>query len=118
MVWQRHACGGMEVLDRERICEFHDQYDVRVPYVEAWEWQKMRVEEKVAMLSRDEDFDDTLIMLQHPPVYTLGTRSSEANLKFDVNDPSFELHRTERGGEVGILTIFHILDEWIIEAVG
>jgi lipoyl(octanoyl) transferase len=57
-------------------------------------------------LDRGEDFDDTLAVLQHPPVYTLGTRSSEANLKFDADDPPFELHRTERGGEVGVLLVY------------
>ena len=102
VVWQRPALGEIERLERKRTCECHDQHDVQVPYVEAWRWQKLRVQERVAMLGRGEDFDDTLIILQHPPVYTLGTRSSEANLKFDVDDSSFELHRTERGGEVGI----------------
>lgn len=111
MVWRRQALaakelwpreGEMEVSQRRRSCECHDQYDVLVPYVDAWRWQKSCVEEKVAMLGGGEDFDDTVIVLQHPPVYTLGTRSSEANLKFDANDPPFELHRTERGGEVGV----------------
>jgi lipoyl(octanoyl) transferase len=73
------------------------------------------VEEKVAMLAAGEDFDDTVILLQHPPVYTLGTRSSEAHLKFDVEHPPFELHRTERGGEVtyhgpGQLVMYPILN--------
>lgn len=73
------------------------------------------MEEKIAMLGRHEDAGDTLIILQHPPVYTLGTRSTEANLKFDANDPPFELHRTERGGEVtyhgpGQLVMYPILN--------
>ncbi|KAG0564698.1 hypothetical protein KC19_8G132100 [Ceratodon purpureus] len=115
VVWQRRAVGEVESSGGKRNCECYDQYDVRVPYVDAWQWQKLRVGEKVAMLGREEDFDDTLIILQHPPVYTLGTRSTEANLKFDVNDPSFELHRTERGGEVtyhgpGQLVMYPILN--------
>jgi lipoyl(octanoyl) transferase len=73
-----------------------------VAYVEAWEWQKLRVEDKVRGLAVDEDVNDTLIILQHPSVYTLGTRSSEAFLKFDAKNPPFELHRTERGGEVRV----------------
>ena len=43
---------------------------------------------------------DTLIILQHPPVYTLGTASSQDNLNFDIKNPPFSIHRTERGGEV------------------
>lgn len=107
--WQCHALavakeqeGERDTLrSRRRSCECHDRYNELIPYTEAWQWQKLCVEEKVAMLAAGEDFDDTVILLQHPPVYTLGTRSSEAHLKFDVEHPPFELHRTERGGEVG-----------------
>lgn len=51
-------------------------------------------------MERNEDWCDTLIVLQHYPVYTLGTASSEDYLNFDIKDPPFEVHRTERGGEV------------------
>lgn len=66
-----------------------------VPYAEAWSWQKSIVEERKLLSDKDEDFSDTLIILQHPPVYTLGTASSEDHLK-DIKD----FYRTERGGEV------------------
>ena len=41
-----------------------------------------------------------LLLLQHQPVYTLGSGSSLAHLGFDPEDPPLPLHRTERGGEV------------------
>jgi hypothetical protein len=85
-----------------RKCECHDRFRELVPYVEAWAWQKLRVEERVQALKTGEDMDDCLVVLQHPPVYTLGTRSSNDFLKFDLDNPPFELHRTERGGEVGM----------------
>lgn len=47
-----------------------------------------------------EDHSDTIIILQHPPVYTLGTGSTEEFLKFDVNNAPFDIYRVERGGEV------------------
>ncbi|CAM6020605.1 unnamed protein product [Sphagnum balticum] len=98
-----------------RKCECHDRFRELVPYVEAWAWQKLRVEERVQALKRGEDMDDCLVVLQHPPVYTLGTRSSNDFLKFDFENPPFELHRTERGGEVtyhgpGQLVMYPILN--------
>lgn len=53
------------------------------------------------MIERDEeDLSDTLIILQHHPVYTLGTASSEEYLKFNRSDAPYDIYQTERGGEV------------------
>lgn len=41
-----------------------------------------------------------MIVLQHLPVYTLGTGSSEDYLNFNVADSPYDMYRTERGGEV------------------
>ena len=46
------------------------------------------------------DLNDVLILLEHPPVYTLGTGSTLDFLKFDPQAEEFEIHRIERGGEV------------------
>lgn len=43
---------------------------------------------------------DSLFLLQHPPVYTLGAGSSPEHLLFDPQASLIPLHRTERGGEV------------------
>lgn len=75
-------------------------YKELVPYAKAWSWQKTIVDERKAQIERNEDLADTLIVLQHQPVYTLGTGSSEENIHFDVKNAPFELYRTERGGEV------------------
>ena len=66
---------------------------------------------------------DTIIMLQHNPVYTLGTGSDEKFLKLStsVNDdtdqsvPSVPVIRMDRGGEVtyhgpGQITVYPVLD--------
>ena len=42
----------------------------------------------------------SLLLLQHPPVYTLGTGATEGHLKFDPAASPLPLYRTERGGEV------------------
>lgn len=44
--------------------------------------------------------EDILILLEHPPVYTLGQGASLEFLKFDPTQTSWEVHRIERGGEV------------------
>ncbi|CAK9155780.1 unnamed protein product [Ilex paraguariensis] len=41
-----------------------------------------------------------LIILQHHPVYTLGSGSTKDHLNFELKDAPFDVYRTERGGEV------------------
>jgi lipoyl(octanoyl) transferase len=67
-----------------------------IDYQAAWSWQKSLQQE----LINDPDRSDALILLEHPPVYTLGTGSSLEFLKFDPAQSEYELHRVERGGEV------------------
>jgi len=67
-----------------------------VPYSVAWEQQRSLVAERV----EDGSLDDVLLLLEHPPVYTLGHGASLEFLKFDPSQVNFEVHRVERGGEV------------------
>jgi lipoyl(octanoyl) transferase len=67
-----------------------------VPYEVAWQWQRSLVSAR----RQQPELNDVLLLLQHPPVYTLGQGSSLEHLKFDVNNPPHPLHRIERGGEV------------------
>ena len=81
----------------------------------AWDWQKALLRRRLAALDAGLAPPDELLVLQHPPVYTLGTGSTLANLRFDPASPPFELHRTERGGEAtyhgpGQLVLYPILD--------
>ncbi|MCL7039212.1 hypothetical protein MKW94_010105 [Papaver nudicaule] len=85
---------------QKRRCEYYDLSKELVPYKKAWDRQKSIVKQRQVLIEKDEDFSDTLIILQHNPVYTLGTASSEENLKFDRNDAPFDIYRTDRGGEV------------------
>ncbi|KAE8675289.1 Detected protein of unknown function [Hibiscus syriacus] len=43
---------------------------------------------------------DSLIILQHNPVYTIGTGSSEKYLNFDIKEAPFDVYPTERGGKI------------------
>ena len=67
-----------------------------IDYQEAWIWQRSLQQDRMA----DSKLNDALIILEHPPVYTLGTGSSLEFLKFDHEQTEYELYRVERGGEV------------------
>jgi lipoyl(octanoyl) transferase len=77
-----------------RQCSLYDRGII--DYQTAWEWQKSLQQASIA----DPDRSDTLILLEHPPVYTLGTGSSLEHLKFDPTNRKYSLYRIERGGEV------------------
>ena len=66
-----------------------------VEYQAAWIWQKSLQQERML----DPDLADALVLLEHPPVYTLGTGSSLEFVKFDLQT-EYQLYRVERGGEV------------------
>ena len=68
----------------------------QMPYGDAWQWQKQLLRDRIL----NPDGPETLILLEHPPVYTLGTGSSLSHLKFDPDVAPYDLFRTERGGEV------------------
>ncbi|KAG2702878.1 hypothetical protein I3760_06G111200 [Carya illinoinensis] len=86
--------------DRPGKCECFDLYKDLVPYGKAWSWQRRIVRDKMTLIERKQDCPDTLIILQHHPVYTLGTGSSEEYLNFDIKNAPHDVYRTERGGEV------------------
>lgn len=71
-----------------------------IPYGTAWSWQKSIVKHRKALIEQNEDCSDSLIVLQHQPVYTLGTGSSEEYLNFNIKEAPYDVYRTERGGEV------------------
>lgn len=96
-----------------RKCRVYNITGCTVPYEQAWLWQQrllhermawQREENKTAPNSHTTGSHDVLLLLEHPPVYTLGRGSSLDHLRFDPTDPSSscgrEVRRTERGGEV------------------
>jgi lipoyl(octanoyl) transferase len=78
----------------DRYCAIDNQGIVN--YSQAWGYQRSLVEERV----NDPSLNDVLILLEHPPVYTLGTGSTLDFLNFDPQAEESEIHRIERGGEV------------------
>ena len=66
------------------------------PYSLAWAHQRSLVEARIA----NPDLPDVLLLLEHPPVYTLGTGSDIKFIKFNLDKTDKEVYRIERGGEV------------------
>jgi len=70
----------------------------RVPYAEALELQEKQVE-----AVRQGVAGDTLFLLEHPPVITLGRRANPAHVLVpapELRAQGVELHRVARGGDV------------------
>ena len=82
------------MTQNKRHCVLNNQQLVQ--YTEAWVYQRSLVNERI----NNPNLNDVLILLEHPPVYTLGTGSTVDFLKFDPQESKFEVHRIERGGEV------------------
>jgi lipoyl(octanoyl) transferase len=79
---------------KKRICLL--QNCNLVPYATGWEKQKKLVAERID----NQDLNDILLLLEHPPTYTLGTGASLVNVNFDPETDDRELIRVDRGGEV------------------
>jgi len=63
-----------------------------VPYNEAWDLQRHTHAQRLAG-----EVTDTLILLEHPPVYTFGKNADESNL---LNPRDAEVIRSDRGGDI------------------
>jgi lipoyl(octanoyl) transferase len=77
-----------------RLCELKIQ--AITPYALAWSQQRALVEARIA----NPNLPDVLLLLEHPPVYTLGTGSDIKFIKFNLDKTDKEVYRIERGGEV------------------
>lgn len=73
-------------------------YDSPVPYQESWILQQQFHAARVAGTG-----PDTLLLLEHPPVYTAGRRTEPAHLGGDetaLRQTGAAIHRVNRGGSV------------------
>ena len=63
-----------------------------VPYNEAWEFQRKLHAQRLAG-----EIPDTLVLLEHPPVYTLGKNVGDENL---IDPRDAEVIKSDRGGDI------------------
>jgi lipoyl(octanoyl) transferase len=86
-----------------------------VPHGEAWAWQRGWQRRLLAAQAGGSACPDLLLLLEHPPCYTLGRGADLSHLRFDPARPPAPLHRLDRGGEVthhapGQLVAYPVLD--------
>lgn len=70
----------------------------RVPYLLAWGWQRHLAAARAAG-----EIDDVLLVVEHPPTYTLGTRADRGNVLMDPDGlarAGIDLVQADRGGDV------------------
>ncbi len=70
-----------------------------MPYSEAWDLQRAVHEGR----STGRSHDDYLLLLEHPPTYTLGRFGNEANVLVDADslpEIGAELYHVDRGGDI------------------
>ena len=68
----------------------------RVAYPAAWSWQR-----ELFLARLDAEITDALMLLEHPPTYTLGRRALEEDLVFDESQRlarGISLFKVDRGG--------------------
>ena len=68
----------------------------RLPYTEAWDLQRAIHEGKVVGRTRD----DYLLLLEHPPVFTIGRNGDGSNLLVDRVGLGVDVHHVDRGGDI------------------
>jgi lipoyl(octanoyl) transferase len=70
----------------------------RIPYTEG-----LRIQAEVVAARKAQRVGDTLLLLEHPPVLTLGRNSTRANILLSeqaLADKGVEVHEINRGGDV------------------
>lgn len=92
----------------EPVCEY--AWLGRVEYAEAWDLQKRLARERA-----EGTRPDTLLLLEHPPVYTTGKRDATSNLRLPEQMLGAPLVQTDRGGDItfhgpGQLIAYPVMD--------
>ena len=69
-----------------------------IEYGKAWDLQK-----KIHSLRLDSKISDTLILLEHPHVYTIGRHGNRENILYDqetLEEKGISVYPVDRGGDV------------------
>ena len=90
------------------VCEVHRLG--LVDYEDAWAFQR-----ELAGCRAADEIPDTLLLLEHPPVYTTGKRNTESNLRLPAEMLAAPLVASDRGGDItfhgpGQLVAYPLID--------
>jgi lipoyl(octanoyl) transferase len=84
-------------------------------YLDALTFQENFFNAQLEKKANSEETENTLILLQHTPVYTLGKSGDISNLKVPIEETGAEFYHTKRGGDItfhgpGQLVVYPIFD--------
>ncbi|MFT6166883.1 MAG: lipoyl(octanoyl) transferase [Vicingaceae bacterium] len=84
-------------------------------YLDALLFQETFFNAQLEKKDNEENTSNTLILLQHTPVYTLGKSGDINNLKVPIEETGAEFYQTKRGGDItfhgpGQLVVYPIFD--------
>ena len=84
-------------------------------YLDALTFQENFFNAQLEKKANSEETENTLILLQHTPVYTLGKSGDICNLKVPIEETGAEFYQTKRGGDItfhgpGQLVVYPIFD--------
>ncbi len=84
-------------------------------YLDALTFQENFFNAQLEKKANSEETENTLILLQHTPVYTLGKSGDISNLKVPIEETGAEFYQTKRGGDItfhgpGQLVVYPIFD--------
>lgn len=71
-----------------------------IEYQKAWDIQKQLFKQALENKANNIPNENTLILCEHPPVFTLGNNGSETNFLMTKEMLGAEIYRIERGGDV------------------
>ncbi|MDH4278916.1 MAG: lipoyl(octanoyl) transferase LipB, partial [Acidimicrobiia bacterium] len=80
----------------------------RVPYIEGWDLQRRL----------HAGSDNHLLLLEHPPIYTIGRSGSESNIGVAPGDTDAEVLQVNRGGDVTFHGPGQVVGYPILDVVG
>jgi len=84
-------------------------------YLDTLTFQENFFNAQLEKKANSEETENTLILLQHTPVYTLGKSGDISNLKVPIEETGAEFYQTKRGGDItfhgpGQLVVYPIFD--------
>lgn len=97
-------------------CDLYNLAGQLVDYQLSWKYQRTLLDHLNARKKKGFVVNDSILLVQHPNIYTLGRGATEKNLKFHTYPGSeHQVLRVERGGEVtwhgpGQLVAYPIFD--------
>lgn len=74
-----------------------------IPYAEAWTWQTERFDTLIRAKQAGEEYENHIILCEHPHVYTLGRSGKEGNMLLSeeqLQKIGATLYHIDRGGDI------------------